>query len=143
MNQKSRVLVSDKLSEVSLKIFEERGVDVDYQPGLGKNIDELHSVIPQYDGLAVRSATKVTSELLSKAENLKVIGRAGIGVDNIDVREATRLGVVVMNTPHGNSETNGRTCHCHAFFPSPGKSLKQVPQPKWVDGKSQDLWVVS
>ena len=68
MNQKPRVLVSDKLSEVSLKIFEERGVDVDYQPGLGKTIDELHSVIHKYDGLAVRSATKVTSELLSKAE---------------------------------------------------------------------------
>ncbi|MCY3675665.1 MAG: phosphoglycerate dehydrogenase [Paracoccaceae bacterium] len=123
MNQKPRVLVSDKLSEVSLKIFEERGVDVDYQPGLGKNIDELHSVIHKYDGLAVRSATKVTSELLSKAENLKVIGRAGIGVDNIDLREATKLGVVVMNTPHGNSETTAE--HAIAMLFS---IARQIPE---------------
>lgn len=74
MNQKPRVLVSDKLSEVSLKIFEERGVDVDYQPGLGKNIDELHSVIHKYDGLAVRSATKVTNRIEAMTDRKRSLG---------------------------------------------------------------------
>ncbi len=123
MSQTPRVLVSDKLSEVSIKIFEERGVKVDYIPGLGKRGDELHSMIHKYDGLAVRSATKVTSELLAKAKNLKVIGRAGIGVDNIDVREATRMGVVVMNTPHGNSETTAE--HAIAMLFS---IARQIPE---------------
>lgn len=123
MNQTPRVLVSDNLSQVSLKIFEERGVAVDYQPGLGKNNDELLSVIHKYDGLAVRSATKVTANLLAEAQNLKIIGRAGIGVDNIDVREATRMGIVVMNTPHGNSETTAE--HAIAMLFS---IARQIPE---------------
>ncbi|MFT5538778.1 MAG: D-3-phosphoglycerate dehydrogenase [Alphaproteobacteria bacterium] len=98
-----KVLISDELSSAAVQIFKERGVDVDFKPGMKP--DELLACIADYDGLAVRSATKVTKEVLAKATNLKVIGRAGIGVDNIDVDEATAGGVIVMNTPFGNSIT--------------------------------------
>ena len=100
-----KVLVSDKLSETAVQIFRDRGVEVDYLPDLGKDKDQLLAVIGQYDGLAIRSATKVTAKLLASATNLKVIGRAGIGVDNVDVPEASKKGVIVMNTPFGNSVT--------------------------------------
>ena len=100
-----KVLVSDKLSETAVQVFRDRGVEVDYLPDLGKDKDQLLAVIGQYDGLAIRSATKVTAKLLASATNLKVIGRAGIGVDNVDVPEASKKGVIVMNTPFGNSVT--------------------------------------
>jgi len=100
-----RVLVSDKLSETAVQIFRDRGVEVDYEPDLGKDKDRLLAVIGQYDGLAIRSATKVTEKVLEAATNLKVIGRAGIGVDNVDIPAATRKGIIVMNTPFGNSIT--------------------------------------
>jgi D-3-phosphoglycerate dehydrogenase / 2-oxoglutarate reductase len=100
-----RVLISDKISPASVKIFKDRGVEVDYQPDLGKDRDALAAIIGNYDGLAIRSATKVTSKVLREAGNLKVIGRAGIGVDNIDIPSATQKGVIVMNTPFGNSIT--------------------------------------
>ena len=100
-----RVLVSDALSETAVQIFRDRGVDVDFQPALGKNKDALLEAIPAYDGLAIRSATKVTEKLLDAAPRLRVIGRAGIGVDNVDVPAASRRGVIVMNTPFGNSIT--------------------------------------
>ncbi|RUT98171.1 phosphoglycerate dehydrogenase, partial [Mesorhizobium sp. M7A.T.Ca.TU.009.02.1.1] len=79
-----RVLVSDKLSPTAVQIFKDRGVEVDYLPDLGKDKEKLAEVIGQYDGLAIRSATKVTEKLINAATNLKVIGRAGIGVDNVD-----------------------------------------------------------
>ncbi|MBV8092018.1 MAG: phosphoglycerate dehydrogenase [Acetobacteraceae bacterium] len=97
------VLISDKLSPAAVQIFDRRGIEVDIRPGLSPA--ELRAVIPPYDGLAIRSATKVTKELLDAAANLKVVGRAGIGVDNVDVKSATARGVVVMNTPHGNAIT--------------------------------------
>lgn len=100
-----RVLVSDKLSPTAVQIFKERGVDVDYLPELGKDSGKLLEVIDQYDGLAIRSATKATEKLINAAKNLKVIGRAGIGVDNIDIPAASRRGIIVMNTPFGNSIT--------------------------------------
>jgi len=100
-----RVLVSDKLSPTAVQIFKDRGVDVDYLPDLGKDKDALLAVIGQYDGLAIRSATKVTEKLIAAATNLKVIGRAGIGVDNVDIPAASRRGIIVMNTPFGNSIT--------------------------------------
>ena len=100
-----RVLVSDELSETAVQIFRDRGVEVDYLPKLGKDKDELARIISQYDGLAIRSATKVTEKLLALATNLKVIGRAGIGVDNVDIPAASKKGVIVMNTPFGNSIT--------------------------------------
>src|SRR5690606_15827867 len=100
-----KVLVSDKLSETAVQIFRDRGVEVDYLPDVGKDKDKLAEIIGQYDGLAIRSATKVTAKLLEDATNLKVIGRAGIGVDNVDIPAASKKGVIVMNTPFGNSVT--------------------------------------
>jgi D-3-phosphoglycerate dehydrogenase / 2-oxoglutarate reductase len=100
-----RVLISDALSPAALAIFKERGVEVDFQPALGKDKDKLFEIIGNYDGLAIRSATKVTEKILSNATNLKVVGRAGIGVDNVDIPAATARGVIVMNTPFGNSIT--------------------------------------
>ena len=100
-----RVLISDKLSATAVQIFKDHGVEVDYQPDLGKDKEKLAEIIGNYDGLAIRSTTKVTEKLLANAKNLKVIGRAGIGVDNVDVPAATARGVIVMNTPFGNSIT--------------------------------------
>jgi D-3-phosphoglycerate dehydrogenase len=100
-----KVLVSDELSETAVQIFRDRGVEVDYLPKLGKDKEKLAEVIGQYDGLAIRSATKVTEKLLENATNLKVVGRAGIGVDNVDIPAASKKGVIVMNTPFGNSIT--------------------------------------
>ena len=100
-----KVLVSDKLSETAVQIFRDRGIEVDFEPALGKDKDRLAEVIGQYDGLAIRSATKVTDKILANATNLKVIGRAGIGVDNVDIPSASKKGVIVMNTPFGNSIT--------------------------------------
>ncbi|GHE60141.1 D-3-phosphoglycerate dehydrogenase [Camelimonas fluminis] len=100
-----RVLISDALSPAAVQIFRDRGVDVDFQPDLGKDKDKLAAIIGDYDGLAIRSATKVTAKILENAKNLKVIGRAGIGVDNVDIPAASSRGVIVMNTPFGNSIT--------------------------------------
>ncbi len=98
-----KVLISDKLSAAAVEIFRKRGIEVDVKTGL--SAPELRAIIGDYDGLAVRSSTKVTKELLEAAGRLKVVGRAGIGVDNVDVKSATARGVVVMNTPHGNAIT--------------------------------------
>ncbi|MCA3381181.1 MAG: phosphoglycerate dehydrogenase, partial [Roseomonas sp.] len=98
-----RVLISDKLSPAAVAIFRERGIEADVKTGLTPA--ELRAIIGEYDGLAVRSATKVTREVLEAAPRLKVVGRAGIGVDNVDVTSATARGVVVMNTPFGNAIT--------------------------------------
>lgn len=100
-----KVLVSDELSETAVQIFRDRGVEVDYMPKLGKDKEALLAIIDQYDGLAIRSATKATEKLLAAATRLKVIGRAGIGVDNVDIPAASKKGVIVMNTPFGNSIT--------------------------------------
>ena len=100
-----KVLVSDKLSETAVQIFRDRGIDVTFEPGLGKDKDRLLEMIPEFDGLAIRSATKVTAKLLAAADNLKVVARAGIGVDNVDIPAASKKGVIVMNTPFGNSIT--------------------------------------
>jgi D-3-phosphoglycerate dehydrogenase len=100
---KPKVLISDKMDPNAARIFEERGCEVDVITG--KTPEELKAIIGQYDGLAIRSATKVTKEIIDAATNLKVIGRAGIGVDNVDIPYASSKGVVVMNTPFGNSIT--------------------------------------
>src|ERR687885_2556439 len=102
---KPKVLISDALSPAAVQIFKDRGIDVDFQPDLGKDKDKLAQIIGDYDGLAIRSATKVTPKILDSAKKLKVIGRAGIGVDNVDIPAATAKGVIVMNTPFGNSIT--------------------------------------
>ena len=98
-----KVLISDELSPAAVAIFKERGLAVDVKPGLPK--EELEKIIGGYDGLAIRSATKVTEKVIAKAKKLKVVGRAGIGVDNVDIKAATAKGVIVMNTPFGNSIT--------------------------------------
>ncbi len=98
-----RVLIADKLSPAAVEIFKQRGVDADVKTGLPK--EELLKIIGDYDGLAVRSATKADKDVIAAATNLKVIGRAGIGVDNVDIPAATAKGIVVMNTPFGNSIT--------------------------------------
>ena len=100
-----KVLISDALSPAAVAIFKERGIEVDFQPGLGKDKDKLAATIDGFDGLAIRSATKVTAKILEQAKSLKVIGRAGIGVDNVDIPAATARGIIVMNTPFGNSIT--------------------------------------
>ena len=99
----SRVLISDKLSTRAAQVFQDRGLEVDVKVGLSPS--ELVSIIEMYDGLAIRSSTQVNAEVLQAGPNLKVVGRAGIGVDNIDLVSATQHGVVVMNTPHGNAIT--------------------------------------
>ena len=100
-----KVLISDSLSEAAVQIFKDRGIDVDFQPTLGKDKDKLAEIIGSYDGLAIRSATKATEKIIAAATNLKVIGRAGIGTDNIDKDAASKKGVIVMNTPFGNMIT--------------------------------------
>jgi D-3-phosphoglycerate dehydrogenase len=116
----AKVLISDQLSERALEIFQTRGLEVDFKPGLPA--DEQIKIIGKYDGLAIRSATKVTAEMLSAASNLKVIGRAGIGVDNVDVSAATSRGVVVMNTPHGNTITTAEHAIAMLFA-----TARQIP----------------
>ena len=118
-----RVLISDALSPAAVAIFKERGVEADFQPGLGKDKDKLASIIGGFDGLAIRSATKVTAKLLERAGRLKVIGRAGIGVDNVDIPAATAKGIIVMNTPFGNSITTAEHAIALMFA-----LARQIPQ---------------
>ena len=99
------VLISDALSETAVNIFRDRGIEVIFEPGLGKDKEALLERIKGVDGLAVRSATKATGPVIAAAPNLKIIGRAGIGVDNVDIPAATAAGIVVMNTPYGNAIT--------------------------------------
>jgi D-3-phosphoglycerate dehydrogenase len=98
-----RVLIADKLSPAALEIFSERGIDADVKTALSK--EELLEIAADYDGIAIRSATRITADVIKAARKLKVVGRAGIGVDNIDIPAATAAGVIVMNTPFGNSIT--------------------------------------
>ena len=98
-----RVLIADKLSPAALATFSERGIEADARPGISKVA--LLAIVANYDAIAVRSATKLTADVINAAKRLKVIGRAGIGVDNIDVDAATAAGVIVMNAPFGNSIT--------------------------------------
>ncbi|HSF95607.1 MAG TPA: phosphoglycerate dehydrogenase [Thermohalobaculum sp.] len=118
-----KVLISDELSDQAVEIFRNRGVEVDFQPNLGKDPARLAEIIGNYDGLAVRSATKATAEIIARADNLKVIGRAGIGVDNIDLAAASAKGIVVMNTPFGNSITTAEHAIAMMFAVA-----RQIPQ---------------
>ena len=117
-----KVLISDPMDPNAAAIFRANGVEVDERPGLSK--DELKAIIADYDGLAIRSATKVTADLLDSAASLKVIGRAGIGVDNVDVSAATARGIVVMNTPFGNSITTAE--HAIALMFALARELPQA-----------------
>jgi D-3-phosphoglycerate dehydrogenase len=100
-----KILVSDKLSDAGVEILTSGGFTVDVKTGLKP--EELKAIIGDYDALVVRSATKVTADIIAAGKKLKVIGRAGAGVDNIDSAAASRQGIVVMNTPGGNTVTTG------------------------------------
>ncbi|MEP1230813.1 MAG: phosphoglycerate dehydrogenase [Litorimonas sp.] len=115
-----KVLIADKMSNAAVQVFKNRGVDVDVITGLSK--DELIKIIPDYDGLAVRSSTRPDAEIITAAKALKVIGRAGIGVDNVDIPAATDRGIVVMNTPFGNAITTAE--HAIAMLFS---AARQIP----------------
>ncbi len=117
----SKVLISDELSQAAIDIFKARGLDVDFRPGLKK--PQLIEIIGTYDGLAVRSATKADKDVIAAAKKLRVIGRAGIGVDNIDIPAATQRGIVVMNTPFGNSITTAEHAIALMFA-----AARQVPE---------------
>lgn len=119
-----KVLISDKLSTEAVKIFENNNIEVTFEPSLGKDPEKLASIIHEYDGLAIRSNTKATAALIEKAKNLKVIGRAGIGVDNVDIPAASAKGIVVMNTPFGNSITTAE--HAIAMMMSCARSIPQA-----------------
>lgn len=130
-----KVLISDKLSPRAIEIFKENGVEVDVKVGMTP--DELIACIGEYDGLAIRSATKVTEAVLNAAKKLKVVGRAGIGVDNVDTKAATARGVVVMNTPFGNSVTTAE--HAIAMMFSLARQIPQASSSthanKWEKNK--------
>ncbi len=118
-----KILVSDKLAPQGLEILEkETQFKVDYKPGLSK--EELINIIGEYDAIVIRSATKLTKDVLEKADKLKAIGRAGIGVDNIDIDTATERGIVVMNTPHGNTITTAE--HTIALMMSLTRNIPQA-----------------
>src|SRR5688572_1256081 len=121
-----KVLISDALSPAAVQIFKDRGVEVDFQPNLGKDKDKLAEIIGNYDGLAIRSATKVSGKILEKAKNLKVIGRAGIGVDNVEIPAATARGIIVMNTPFGNSITTAE--HAITLLLALARQIPQADQ---------------
>ena len=118
-----KILVSDPLSDVGVKIFQETpGIDVEVNTGLTP--DELKGCIGQYDGLVIRSATKVTAEIIEAAGKLKVIGRAGIGLDNVDIPAASKRGIVVMNTPEGNTITTAE--HTIAMIMALSRNIPQA-----------------
>jgi D-3-phosphoglycerate dehydrogenase len=121
MNMAPKVLIADKLSPAAAQIFKDRGIETDIKVGLDR--DQLIAIVGQYDGVAVRSATKITEKVIASANKLKVIGRAGIGVDNIDVNAATSKGIIVMNTPFGNSITTAEHAVALMFA-----LARQIPQ---------------
>src|SRR6202167_3514342 len=126
-----KVLIADELSPRALDIFRSRGVEVDVRVGLKKA--ELLRIIGDYDGLAIRSATKADKDVIAAATRLKAIGRAGIGVDNIDIPSATARGIVVMNTPFGNSITTAE--HAIALMFAAARQIAaadhSTPAGKW------------
>jgi D-3-phosphoglycerate dehydrogenase len=138
-----KVLISDKMDPRAAQIFRERGVEVDEITG--KTPDELKAIIGQYDGLAIRSSTKVTKDVLEHATNLKVVGRAGIGVDNVDIPAASAKGVVVMNTPFGNSITTAE--HAIALMFALARDLpeadKSTQAGKWEKNRFMGVEVTN
>ncbi|OIP82201.1 MAG: phosphoglycerate dehydrogenase [Rhodobacterales bacterium CG2_30_65_12] len=140
-----KVLVSDKLSETAVQIFRDRGVEVDFLPDLGKDKAALIAAIGEYDGLAIRSASKVTADVLDAATNLKVIGRAGIGVDNVDIPAASKKGVIVMNTPFGNSITTAE--HAIAMMMAVARQIPEADTStqagKWEKSKFMGVEVTA
>jgi D-3-phosphoglycerate dehydrogenase / 2-oxoglutarate reductase len=116
-----KVLISDNLGDTGVQIFKAEGLNVDVKTGL--TTEALKEIIGEYEGLVIRSATKVTADLLEAATNLKVVGRAGIGLDNVDIPAATKKGVVVMNTPGGNVVTTAE--HAIAMMMAAARNIPQ------------------
>lgn len=116
-----KVLIADSMSERAAEVFISRGIEVDYKPGL--SVEDQIKIADQYDGIAIRSSTSLKGDLLKAAAKVKVIGRAGIGVDNIDVETCSRRGVVVMNTPFGNTITTAELAVAHIVA-----AARQIPQ---------------
>src|SRR6201996_2120520 len=139
------VLISDALSPAAVQIFKDRGVEVDFQPNLGKDKDKLAEIIGNYDGLAIRSATKVTPKILANAKTLRVIGRAGIGVDNVDIPAATAKGIIVMNTPFGNSITTAE--HAISLMLALARQIPEADRStqagKWEKNKSMGVEITA
>ena len=125
-----KVLISDSMSNVAQKIFEKQKISVDVKTGLSE--EEIIKIIPEYDGMVVRSATKVTKKIIESAKSLKVIGRAGAGVDNIDAAVAKEKNMIVMNTPGGNS--NATAEHAFALIMS---VLRKIPFANQTTHKAQ------
>jgi len=125
-----KVLISDSMSNVAQKIFEKNNIQVDVKTGLSE--EEIIKIIPEYDGMVVRSATKVTKNIILAAKKLKAIGRAGAGVDNIDVTTAKKNNMIVMNTPGGNS--NATAAHAFALIMS---ELRKIPFANQTTHKAQ------
>lgn len=117
-----KVLASDKIAEVGLKMLRDAGIEADMITG--KSEDELIKIIGKYDGLVIRSATKVTPKILEAAKNLKIVGRAGVGVDNVDLPAATKHGVIVVNSPEGN--TIAAAEHSVAMLMSMARNIPQA-----------------
>lgn len=140
-----RVLISDKLSDTAVAIFRDRGLETVFEPELGKDKDALLKAIPEFDGLAIRSATKVSPKLIEAASNLKVIGRAGIGVDNVDIPAASAKGIIVMNTPFGNSITTAE--HAIAMMFSVARQIPEANASthagKWEKSKFMGVEITS
>ena len=133
-----KVLVSDPLAEIGVRIFKETpGIEVDINPGLPP--EELKKIIGQYHGIAIRDATKMTADIIAAAHNLKVIGRAGIGLDNVDIPAASQRGIVVMNTPEGNTITTAE--HTMAMIMALSRNIPQatatLKEGKWEKKKLQ------
>ena len=130
-----KVLISDNLAPVGAQILLEGGLEVDINTGLAP--EELKRIIPEYEGLVIRSATKVTAEIIEAATNLKVVGRAGIGLDNVDVAAASKHGIVVMNAPDGNATTAAE--HAIAMMVSLARNIPQatasMKEGKWEKKK--------
>lgn len=130
-----KVLIADKMSPLAAECFKRAGVDVDVKTGMTP--EELIACIGDYDGVAIRSSSKITGDVLAAADNLKVIGRAGIGVDNVDVPAATAEGVVVMNTPFGNAITTAE--HAVSMMLALARQIPQANQSthegKWEKSK--------
>src|SRR6187397_1844354 len=140
-----KVLISDALSPAAVQIFKDRGLEVDFQPKLGADKEKLAEIIGSFDGLAIRSATKVTPKILEKAKHLKVIGRAGISVDNVDIPAATAKGIVVMNTPFGNSITTAE--HAITLMLALARQIPQADAStqagKWAKNRCMGVEITS
>src|SRR3989339_597602 len=117
-----KVLAADKIADEGIKLFKDAGIEVDSKTGLPE--EELVKIIPEYDALMVRSETRATPKIIEAGKKLKIIGRAGVGVDNIDLPTATKNGVIVVNSPEGNTVAAAE--HSFAMLLSMARSIPQA-----------------